>query len=183
MASADPFPERLATARLVLTRPRPGDLAELRALIGDPRVPEWQFPIRFRGPAEVARMLARGIEQWERHGFGAWLVRTDEGTLVGRVGLACASFEGRDCVEAKWFVGVDHWGRGYATEAARAALESGFNRLRLDEVLAWTLTTNGPSQALMRRLGFRELGPLEHVGLPHVAYAVARADWQAARAD
>jgi RimJ/RimL family protein N-acetyltransferase len=177
VACADPFPERLATARLVLARPEPGDLAELRALIGDPRVPEWQFPRRFRGPADAERMHARALAHWDEYGFGPWLARACDGALVGRVGLARASFEGRSCVEALWFVGPDHWGRGYATEGAAAALACGFASLGLHKVLAWTMTTNAPSQAVLRRLGFRELGPFEHVGLPHLAYALRRADW------
>jgi RimJ/RimL family protein N-acetyltransferase len=181
VASAGSFPARLETARLVLSRPEPDDLAALQAVIGDPRVPEWQFPRRFRGPADVERMLRRALESWDGHGFGPWHVRLADGTLVGRAGLAPATYEERDCVEALWFLSPDHVGRGYATEAARAAVASGFDLLRLDEVLAWTMTTNAPSQAVMRRLGFRELGPFVHVGLPHVAYALARADRDAAR--
>ena len=49
--------------------------------------------------------------------------------LIGRAGLITSSFEGRECVEAKWFLSPDHWGHGYATEAARAAIDAGFAEL------------------------------------------------------
>ena len=88
-------------------------------------------------------------------------------------GLINSTFEGRPCVEAKWFLSPDHWGQGYATEAARAAIDAGFE-LGLEEILAWTMTTNLPSQAVMRRLGFEEIGPIDRAGLPHVAFRVPR---------
>jgi RimJ/RimL family protein N-acetyltransferase len=166
------FPERLETARLLLEKPRRDDLAELVEVIGDPRVPEEQFPARFRTPELTESLLVRAIEHWDERGFGPWLA--DDDTLVGRVGLMSSTYEGRDCVEAKWFIGPDHWRRGYAVEAAKAAIDAGFEQLELDEILAWTMTTNLGSQAVMRRLGFSELGPLDRAGLPHVAYRVTR---------
>jgi RimJ/RimL family protein N-acetyltransferase len=163
----------MQTARLTLARPRLDDLPAYDRVIGDARVPEHQFPARFRTPELNEMLLRKAIEHWETHGFGPWVVWLD-GELIGRAGLMTSTFEGRECVEAKWFLSPGHWGRGYATEAARAALDLGFGELGLEEILAWTMTTNLPSQAVMRRLGFEELGPIERAGLPHVAFRATR---------
>jgi RimJ/RimL family protein N-acetyltransferase len=168
-----PFPDHVETERLTLDRPRLEDLSDLQAVIGDPRVGEHQFPARFRTPELTASLLQAALAHWDEHGFGPWIVRL-RGELIGRAGLMTSTFEGRECVEAKWFIAPGHWGRGYATEAARAAIDAGFAELGLTEILAWTMTTNLPSQAVMRRLGFEEIGPIERGGLPHVAFALRR---------
>lgn len=165
------YPEQLETARLQLHRFRPEDLAELQRVQGDPRIGEEQFPMRFRTPEMVERFLGTALAHWERYGFGHWLIRLD-GEAIGRAGLAHADLDGRDVIEVGWFLSPDHWGRGYATEASRAAIDAGFTHLGLPEILAWTMPTNVPSQAVMRRFGFQEIGPIERAGLPHVAYRV-----------
>lgn len=160
----------MQTARLTLARPQLEDLPAYYRVIGDPRVPEHQFPARFRTPELNGQLLRKAIAHWEAHGFGPWNVWLGD-ELIGRAGLITSTFEGRECVEAKWFLSPDHWGRGYATEAVRAAIDAGFAS-GIDEILAWTMTTNLPSQAVMRRLGFQEIGPIERAGLPHVAFRV-----------
>ena len=158
----------MQTARLTLARPRLEDLAAYDRVIGDPRVPEHQFPARFRTPDFNAMLLQKAIDHWEQTGFGPYIVWLGD-ELIGRAGLITSTFQERECVEAKWFLSPDHWGRGYATEAARAVIDEGF-ACGLTEILAWTMTTNLPSQAVMRRLGFEEIGPIERAGLPHVAF-------------
>lgn len=168
-----PFPSRVETDRLTLDRPRLDDLAALQAVIGDPRIAEEQFPARFRTPELTETLLRRALAHWDERGFGPWLVWRGE-ALIGRAGLMTSEFEGGECVEALWFLSPDHWGNGFATEAAQAAIDAGFADLGLSEILAWTMTTNQPSQAVMRRLGFEPIGPIERAGLPHVAFALRR---------
>ena len=167
-----PFPATLQTARLTLRVPRLEDLPAYDRVIGDPRVPEHQFPARFRTPEFNEMLLRKAIDHWEAEGFGPWNLWLGE-ELIGRAGVISSEFEGRPCVAATWFLSPEHWGRGYATEAARAAVDAGFED-GIDEILAWTMTTNLPSQAVMRRLGFEEIGPIDRAGLPHVAFRVTR---------
>ena len=167
------FPEHVDTARLTLLRPRPDDLPDLQRVIGDPRVPEHQFPARFRGPDLTATLLALAISHWDERGFGPWVVRLGD-ELIGRAGLMTSEFQGQECVEAKWFLGPDHWGHGYATEAARAAIDAGFAELALPEILAWTMTTNLPVAGRHAPPGLRGGRPIERAGLPHVAYRATR---------
>jgi ribosomal-protein-alanine N-acetyltransferase len=115
----------MQTERLRLRQPRIEDLPAYDLVIGDPRVPEHQFPARFRTPEFNAHLLQKAIDHWAAHGFGPYIVWLGD-ELIGRAGLITSTFEGRECVEAKWFLSPDHWGRGHATEAARAAVDEGF---------------------------------------------------------
>jgi RimJ/RimL family protein N-acetyltransferase len=106
------------------------------------------------------------------------------------VGLSVPRFEApfTPCVEIGWRLARAHWGRGYATEAARAALGHAFGPLGLGEVVAFTVPANVPSRAVMTRLGMTRTpaDDFDHPLLPeghplrrHVLYRIARADWAA----
>jgi RimJ/RimL family protein N-acetyltransferase len=96
----------------------------------------------------------RYVEAYKRNGYGRWLVETHAGRFLGYCGVMLAS--GDHPIgphhEIGWRLHQSVWGRGYATEAARAALEDAFRRARLQEVLAYTAADNLRSQAVMERL-------------------------------
>ena len=75
-----------------------------------------------------------------------------------------------------WRLSRAHWGKGYATEGARAALEFAFSQLDLAEVVAFTVPENLRSLAVMRCLGMQYAGSFDHPtgGLPHVLYKITR---------
>jgi RimJ/RimL family protein N-acetyltransferase len=84
-------------------------------------------------------------------------------------------------VEVEWRLHPNHWGHGYATEAAAASLQFGFDEAGLDEIVAYTTTLNGRSQAVMERIGMERdrAGDFDHPRLPegsplrrHVLYRV-----------
>jgi ribosomal-protein-alanine N-acetyltransferase len=144
----------LPTARLLLRPWRDADVAAFARLSADPAVIEFLRPLPDRASAEawVARM--RG--HWRRHGFGQWVVEIPgEADFVGVVGLAWVAYEAHftPAVEIAWRLDRAHWGRGYATEAARAALDYGFGKLGLDEIVAVTVPVNWRSRRVMERLG------------------------------
>lgn len=179
-----PLGPELATARLRLRRWDKRDRAPFAALNADPRVME-HFPGCLS--AVQSRDLIRRIEEhFEEHGFGLWAVdRLDGGGLLGFTGLQVPEFEAAftPCVEVAWRLAFEHWGRGYATEAARAAVDFAFAHLALDEVVSFTVPANSRSRAVMQRLGMRLDDPrgFEHPALPvghplrrHVLYRLAR---------
>ena len=89
-------------------------------------------------------------------GFGLWAVEVAGGPpFIGFVGLAVPRFEAHftPAVEVGWRLAREHWGRGYATEAARAALDYGFGTVGLEEVVSLTVPANTRSIAVMERLG------------------------------
>ncbi|GHD93152.1 GNAT family N-acetyltransferase [Streptomyces naganishii] len=143
----------LRTDRLLLREWRESDLGPWAAMNADPQVREY-FPdvlTREQSEASAARFQA-GLE---RRGWGWWAVEVKKtGAFVGFTGLDPVEedmpFTG---VEAGWRLARPAWGHGYATEAARAVLAFGFERLGLPEILAITVAGNLRSQAVMRRLG------------------------------
>jgi RimJ/RimL family protein N-acetyltransferase len=176
----------LRTERLVLRRWQESDLAPWAAVNADPEVREHLGEVlsRERSDASVAAFQA----DFDRRGYGWWAVEVRAtGEFVGFAGLDDvddeAPFTG---VEIGWRLARSAWGHGYATEAARAVLEFGFDALGLAEILALTTATNVRSQAVMRRIGmthdpaadFDDLtappGPLR----PTVVYRLSRDAWR-----
>lgn len=133
--------------------------------------------------------LAAAIEaSFEENGFGLWAVEVRRGApFVGFVGLATVRFEAHfsPAVEVGWRIAAEHWNRGYATEAARAALRFGFETLELDEIVSFTVPENRASRRVMEKLGMRrdESGDFDHPALPeghplrrHVLYRIPRSE-------
>jgi ribosomal-protein-alanine N-acetyltransferase len=92
----------------------------------------------------------------QQHGFGVWaLEATGVAPLIGYTGLQRVSFDAPfvPAVEIGWRLAPAYWGRGYATEAAEAALRIGFNDLNLDQIVSFTVPANKPSWSVMERLG------------------------------
>ena len=86
--------------------------------------------------------------------------------MVGIARVRFAPFEGE--VEVGWRLGREHWGQGYASEAARAWLGHGFGTVGLGEIVAFTAVGNLRSQGVMRRIGMRH-DPARDFGHPAVA--------------
>jgi RimJ/RimL family protein N-acetyltransferase len=106
--------------------------------------------------AESDAMVERYTAELEREGWGFWAVEVLGGApFVGMVGLHRLPpwIPAAPAVEAGWRLHPDHWGHGYATEAAVASLRYGFGEAGLDEIVAYTTTVNARSQAVMERLG------------------------------
>ena len=108
---------------------------------------------------------------FERHGFGLWAVEVIGGApFIGFIGLAVPSFNApfMPCVELGYRLAFDHWGHGYATEGARAALAFGFTTVGLAEVVAMTATGNERSRRVMERLGMTR-NPMDDFNHPNIA--------------
>jgi RimJ/RimL family protein N-acetyltransferase len=172
----------LETERLILRRWRREDRAPFAALNDDPRVMA-HFPRRLPA-ADSDAMVARLQDHWDDHGFGIGAAeRKADGAFIGMVGLASARFDAPvcPCVEIGWRLAAEHWGQGYATEAARAWLAHGFGTLGLPEIVAFVVPANLRSQAVMTRIGMRRdpardfehpLLPQGHPLRPHWLFAM-----------
>ena len=145
----------LTTTRLRLRQWREEDLAPFAALNADPQVMEF-FP-KVLTRAESDAVAGRIRDHFARHGFGFWAVEAPGAAdFVGFVGLAVPSFEAHftPCVEIGWRLAREHWGHGYATEAARALLRWAFDTLDLNRVQAEADTRNVASARVLEKLGF-----------------------------
>ena len=140
--------------RVILRAWQPADLPAFAALNADPQVVEFL-------PRELSReesdALARRCQQGlDARGYGLWAVGVPGvADFIGYTGLSVPAFEASftPCVEIDWRIARAHWGRGYATEAARVALAVGFGPAALEEIVSFTVPTNRRSRAVMERLG------------------------------
>jgi RimJ/RimL family protein N-acetyltransferase len=176
----------LLTERLLLRQWRDEDLEPFAELNADPETMRY-FPAP-PSRAESDALAERARRQIADEGWGLWAVEVVDGaSFVGFVGLARPSFEARftPAVEVGWRLAREHWGRGYATEAGRAALAYGFDELGLEEIVSFTSRLNEPSWRVMERLGMRRDRdddfehprlPVGHPLRPHLLYRLSRAD-------
>ncbi len=104
---------------------------------------------------ESRRRLERLMEHQERHGFSLWAVTDREaGAVMGDCGLILYAHEGLE-IELGFRLAKAYWGRGYATEAARAWVAHGFDVLGLDRIVAATHPENAASQRVLEKVGMR----------------------------
>ena len=144
----------LTTDRLLLRRWRDDDREPFAALNADPVVMEL-FPSTLTR-SESDGLIDRIEKHLDEHGFGLWAVEVPGGaSFIGFVGLSVVPFDAHftPAVEVGWRLARDHWGRGHATEGARAALALAFGDLGLGEVVSFTAVANRRSRAVMERLG------------------------------
>jgi RimJ/RimL family protein N-acetyltransferase len=120
------------------------------------------------------------------HGYGLWAVEIPgESEFIGFVGLALHNFEApfTPAVEVGWRLARNYWGRGFASEAARAAVNDGFDRVALSEIVSFTVPDNKRSVRVMQRLGMTHdpSDDFDHPRIPaghrlrrHVLYRLRR---------
>jgi RimJ/RimL family protein N-acetyltransferase len=175
----------ICTDRLRIRSWRDDDFDAYAAMNADPRVMEF-FPSVVSREESRAR-FARGNARLAARGYGMWPVEVIGGApFIGIVGLADPDFSAHftPAVEIGWRLAAAYWGSGYATEAARAVLAFGFERLVLPEIVSFTTTANVRSRRVMEKLGMRHapdedflhpLIPEGHPLRPHVLYRLRRA--------
>ncbi|MEJ1167379.1 GNAT family N-acetyltransferase [Variovorax sp. CCNWLW186] len=172
------------TPRLRLRQWRESDLAPFAALAADPQVMAFLLPLPTRADSDaLAERLKARIDE---NGWGFWAVEhKDSGEFAGFTGLnvPLAALPFSPCVEIGWRFGRKWWRQGVASEAARGALQIGFERLGFDEIVAFTAVGNLRSAAVMERIGMHEdvAGAFDHPALPeghalrrHRLYRISR---------
>jgi RimJ/RimL family protein N-acetyltransferase len=174
---------RLRTEHLVLRRWRPADREPFAALNSDPEVMEHLHGLMSR--EESDSFVDRIEADWRDRDFGLWAVEVpDEADLIGYVGLAVHPF--MPTPEIGWRLARPFWGRGFATEGARAVLADGFDRLGLTEIVSFTIPDNVRSTRVMERLGMTHdpNDDFDHPRFPpghrlsrHVLYRIDRERW------
>jgi RimJ/RimL family protein N-acetyltransferase len=175
-------PVEIETERLLLRLPVPEDAADAARLLGDPEV------MRFLGGAtvsaeDVPAVVEKWIARWEDNGCGPFsVVCREDGRWLGRAGLLVwdvrtwthttfANAGEHAQPELGWALAREHWGSGYATEAALAVREWAYRERGVERLVSVIAPDNPRSQRLARRLGCT---PGETVELfdngPHVVW-------------
>jgi RimJ/RimL family protein N-acetyltransferase len=146
--------DTIRTERLLLRRWRDSDRLPFEAMNADPRVME--FMPSLLPPAESNALVDRAQAHFDRHGFGTFAVELpNEMTFAGFIGLSVPAFDAPflPAVEVGWRLAFDCWGRGLATEGARAAVRYGFEELGLGSVVSFTVPGNLRSRRVMEKIG------------------------------
>jgi RimJ/RimL family protein N-acetyltransferase len=120
----------------------------------DPRVME--FMPSLLSPAESDALVDRAQAHFDRHGYGPFAVELLENhSFIGFIGLSIPSFEApfMPAVEVGWRLAFDYWGRGLATEGARAVIHCAFGELALSSLVSFTVPANLRSRRVMEKIG------------------------------
>jgi RimJ/RimL family protein N-acetyltransferase len=178
----------LSTPRLLLRQWKETDRIQFAALCADSEV------MRFFAAPQAREASDRSIDIWTaelvERGWSNWAVEVkNTGAFIGFVGLSIPrrALPFMPCVEVGYRLAKQHWGQGYATEAAQEALRFAFEDVNLNEIVSFTAKLNLPSQTVMRRLGMVDSKEdFEHPALPegsplrpHCLYRLSRQQWAA----
>ena len=155
------------TPRLILRPWRNSDFAPFAEQNADPVVMRFLSGVLTREASDA--YARRAQDHLKEHGFCKWAVEAPGvAPFIGAVGLSHVRFAASftPAVEAAWRLHRAYWGQGYATEAARAAIRDGFERVGLKEIVALTALANRASQAVMEKLGMVRSTEFDHPLVP-----------------
>lgn len=149
----------LTTKRLILRTWKPSDIPLMAAISSDPLVMKY-FPA-IQDMTATKALIDHINQHYEKFGYATYAVEIKEThEFIGFVGLNHPSFEipnfqpsGLPIVEIAWRLSSQYWGKGYATEAAKAVLHYAFTELNLSEIISFAVQTNVKSRRIMEKIG------------------------------
>jgi RimJ/RimL family protein N-acetyltransferase len=180
---------KLGTGRLILRKWRESDREPFARMNADPEVMEY-FPAPL-SRQESDALVDRAEAHLEQHGFGPWAAELRASKeFVGYIALFIPQFEAAftPCVEIGWRLAREHWGKGLATEGARALVRHGYEVQRLAELVSFTVPANARSIRVMEKLDMTRdpQDDFDHPSIPvghplrhHVLYRLRRDRWMA----
>jgi len=167
----------LETDRLLLRWFRDEDLEDFYHLCADAEVMRFLGDGKPMSRMESWRQMATFMGHWYFRGYGIWAVE-EKAThkVVGRIGFMNPA--GWPGFELGWTLGRDSWGKGYATEGARRALEHAFTEMDRDHVISLIAPENINSIKVAERLGETVEGETVVLGRKAFIYGISRTTWQ-----
>ncbi len=167
----------IETERLLLRAFTAEDVAPLAAIHGDARTMVYLGGVTDDTLLGAYDKILAYLGHWALNGFGRWaVVEKSSGRMVGRTGFLDAPDDWPGC-ELGWTFARDQWGKGYATEAAIAARDFGFERLGMTRIFSMIHPDNTPSQGVARRLGESPWKPFTFKGVESVLWSITRDAW------
>jgi RimJ/RimL family protein N-acetyltransferase len=156
----------IETARLRLRMFTLDDLEDLKTALGDPDV---MSPLGISAELDFSLILSKMIELWQRDDIGRWaVVNKDDNNLIGICGFRLLEGE----PELLYAIAKPFWGRGFASEAAKAALRFGFEEKNFERIVATTKQTNVASLRVLYRIGMRDEKKTTPHGIDRVVYTI-----------
>ncbi len=164
------------TERLILRRLTADDVDAMFAVIGDPETMKY-YPEKLNRE-DAVRWVARSHERYRTDGYGLFaVVLKADGEVIGNCGLMRQDVEGESLLEVGYHFRRDHWGHGYATEAARGCMEYAFRQLAAERIVSLIVPENVPSRRVAERNGMQAERQVMFHGRPHLLYSIAREDY------
>ncbi len=165
----------IETDRLRLRMFRLDDLNDFAALLADPDVMRYVEDGQPKDRSVAEKALNGIIAHWQRHGFGRWAVEEKaSGQFIGFGGLRLLFGN----PEVVYHFAKAHWGRGFATELARASLSFGFNGQRFARIVAIAKPGNAASIHVMEKLGMHFEMQTSYYGIEVVQYSITAEDFE-----
>jgi RimJ/RimL family protein N-acetyltransferase len=167
------MPIELETPRLKLRRFREDDWEPYAVMCADREVMRYLGAGVTLSRDDSWRAIAGMLGHWQLRGYGMWaLEEKATGALVGRAGFINPA--GWPGFELGWVLARPHWGKGFASEAARAALRYGFEVMKRDRVISLIRPKNAPSIRVAEAIGEKRVGEVELLGARSLVYEILR---------
>jgi ribosomal-protein-alanine N-acetyltransferase len=167
---------QIETPRLILCEFVARDADALFRVIGD--ADTMLFYLRPFTRAETDEWIARNQRRYAEFGYGLWAVLLkDSGQFIGDCGLCWQDVDEERLLEVAYHLGRDHWGNGYAPEAARACIRYGFEALKMPKLMSLIRPENLQSRRVAEKNGLRIERQTIRVGLVHDVWTVTREEW------
>lgn len=165
--------EVLSTVRLVLREFAVDDTEALARVLSDPETMRY-YPAPYDRTG-VAQWIAWSRERYKRDGVGLWaMVLKSTGELIGDCGIILQEVEGKRLYEIGYHLRRDLWHQGFATEAAIACRDWGFQQLKTDRLISLIRPENTPSRRVAERNGMTIWKEISWRGLTHYVYSIER---------
>ncbi len=166
----------LETERLILRYLTADDVEAMFAVIGDAEAMKYYPQPLTRDDAQ--RWIDRSLERYRTDGYGLFaVVLKSTGEVIGNCGLLRQEVEGESMLEVGYHFRRDHWGNGYATEAARGCMEYAFRQLAAAKVISLIVPENVPSRRVAERNGMQAERQVMFHERPHLMYSVTRENY------
>ena len=163
----------LETDRLYMRRFRTNDLDVFSQILGQDEVGQWLPRGRGYTKDEVEKVLDNVAKHWQEKGYGIWaVIEKESGKIIGHCGLNYV--KQNDEVEVLYGFGKEYWGLGYATEAAKAALSFGFEKIGLDRIVAFAKIDNIASRRVIEKIGLKYIKDIEIFGMNCAYYELKK---------
>jgi RimJ/RimL family protein N-acetyltransferase len=166
----------ITTSRLILRALAEEDIGPLHCILGDRDVlryfPNTNPPTRDR----VQKLISGQLKHWEERGYGWWAIELrSQNELIGWSGLQF--LPETEEVEVAYLLGKAFWGKGLATEAARAGLQYGFEDIELESIVAIVHPENIASQRVIEKLGMLFVDQSHYFGMDCYRYSIERSSF------
>lgn len=167
----------IETPRLLLKEMQADDAPDLFDLNNDPEVIRYTGDQSFQNLQEASDFIQNYQSIYQKYGYGRLsLFNKENGQYLGWCGLKY--LEQKAETDLGYRLKKQFWGNGFATEAAFACLNDGFNRLQLDQIFATAMKENLPSINIFKKLGLHYLKDQDCGCQPGVVYAITKQEWK-----